>query len=108
MEKLTAQDLTELKHGDTVYQFKGIQERKLHFVGKMPNCKNYLIFCEGEHLEFLYINEKTSEFKHDWYSSKLSSEDIGNIIISNIDAKIQSLIDDKENVKDIYFKNKVS
>lgn len=102
MKKLTAQDLKKLKHGDTVYQFKGIQERKLHFVGKMPNCENYLIFCEGEHLEFLYINEKTSEFKHNWYSSKLSSEEIGNIIIFNIDAKIEALVRDKKNVKNIY------
>ena len=108
MKKLTANDLRDLKHGDCVFQFKGIQERKLHFVGLMPNCKNYLIFCEGEHLEFLYINEKTNEFKYDWYLETLSSEEIGKIIISKIDDKIQSLIEDKKNVKEIYFKNSSS
>ena len=105
MKKLTAQDLRELKHGDTVYQFKGIQERKLHFVGKMPNCNNYLIFCEGEHLELLHISEKTGDFKYDWYSSKLSSEEIGEILILNIDKKIEDLKKDKENIKEIYFRS---
>jgi len=32
MKKLTAKDLKELKYGDTVYQFKGAQERKLCFL----------------------------------------------------------------------------
>lgn len=105
MEKLTAQDLKELKHGDTVYQLKSTQEIKLHFVGKMPNNENYLIFCNGEHLEYLYINEKTNSFKHDWYSSKLSIKELGIIIISNIEKKIEELMKDKENVKDIYLKD---
>lgn len=105
MKKLTAQDLRELKHGDTVYQLKGVQERKLHFIGKMPNCHDYLIFGEGEHLEFLHISEKTGDFKYDWYSSKLSSEDIGEILILNIDKKIEDLKKDKENIKEIYFES---
>ena len=104
MKKLTANDLRNLKHGDCVFQFKGIQERRLHFVGKMPNCPSYLIFCRGEHLEHLYINEKTNNFNYEWYSGTLSSEELGKIIIAKIDEKIQSLIDDKENVKEIYFK----
>ena len=108
MKKLTANDLRDLKHGDCVFQFKGIQERKLYFVGLMPNCKNYLIFCDGEHLEFLYINEKTNEFKYDWYFETLSSEEIGKIIISKIDDKIARLTQDKQNVKEIYFKNSSS
>jgi len=107
MKKLTANDLRNLKHGDCVFQFKGIQERKLHFVGKMPNNKNYLIFCEGEHLEHLYINN-VDNFKWDWYSESLSSEEIGLIIISKIDDKIKSLIDDKNNVREIYLKNSSS
>lgn len=108
MKKLTANDLRNLKHGDCVLQFKGIQERKLHFVGIMPNNPSYLIFCEGEHLEFLYINEKTNIFKYDWYFETLSGEEIGKIIISKIDEKIESLIEDKKNVKEIYFKNSSS
>jgi len=106
MEKLTAQNLKNLKHGDIVYQFKGINESKLHFVGKMPNNKNYLIFCQGEHLQFLYINPKTEQFKNDWYGSKLSIEEIGNIIILNIDYKIQYYINQKKLIKEIYV-NKV-
>ena len=103
MKKLTANDLRNLKHGDCVFQFKGIQERKLHFVGMMPNNPCYLIFCEGEHLEFLYINKKTNEFKYDWYFESISSEEIGKIIISKIDEQIAKLKQDKQNVKEIYF-----
>jgi hypothetical protein len=104
MEKLTAQDLMDLRHGDSVYQFKGIDSRRLHFVGKMPKNENYLIFCDGQHLEFLYIDEKTGVFKHDWYSPTIPKKEIAFVIISKIDMAIERLAQDRENVKDIYFK----
>ena len=88
MNKLTVQDLRSLKPGDKVYKNSGLTFRTLHFVGNMqPNSPNYLIFCDGEHLEHLYISDKDDSFRGDWYNSKF----VGEIKIKHLKEQIESI-----------------
>lgn len=109
-KKLTAEQLQNLSYGDAVYKFQGVNCRKLRFVGKMPGNEAYLIFCEGEHLEHLYIHtDKTFNvqgvFRGDFYSGDLTSEDIGKLTIEYIDAKIEDLKRDRKYTEEIYFRD---
>lgn len=101
MKKLTYKDFNNLKHGDEVFRFRGIDYRKLSFVGTMPKNKNYLIFCEGEYLTFLYINTDGT-FKDNWFFTDTSLFEIGKELIKNCNLKIKSLKSDIKNIKDIY------
>ena len=105
MKRLTSEDLNRLQYGDIVYKFKGVDYRKLHFVAKMPNDKSYLIFCEGEHLEHLYIHTDGT-FRGDFYSGEVTLEDLGKLLIENIDNKIEDLKRDRKYTEEIYIKNK--
>jgi hypothetical protein len=104
MKKLNATDLRNLKHGDKVYQFKHYTERRLYFVGLMPRSSNYLIFCDGEHLEYLYVHTDGT-FKYDWYNGDITSKDIGEILLLKTDEEIKRLEKSKQSIKDIYIKS---
>ena len=80
MQKLTASDLRSLKWGDRVYRMSGNSHRPLRFVAVMPGSSSYLIFCDGEYLTHLYINEKDDTFRDDWYSGEYDSKVVGNIM----------------------------
>jgi len=95
MNKMTFQDLKSLAWGDTVYRFSGRDFRKLRFVGFMPGSSNYLIFCDGEYLAHLYINEKDNSFNYDWFNGEYNSAFVGNL-------KIAKLQEDIESIKTIY------
>lgn len=101
MKKLTADDLRALKWGDKVYRFKGKDYRVLRFVGIMPGNKNYLIFCEGEYLEHLYISPKDNSFKWDWYP-EMEMPEIGKLLIELCTDNIEKIKLDILNIKDIY------
>lgn len=69
---LKAEDFDDLVWGDTVWRSEGLEWRKLRFVGRMPGSpKEYFIFCDGEHLEHLYISTKSGRaFKGEWYKGE--------------------------------------
>lgn len=99
MRKLTAEDLRNLKVGEKVYRHSGRSFRKLHFVGIMqPADPNYLIFCEGEHLEHLYISRKDDSFRDDWYGGEYDSKFVGELKIKQLEREIES-------VKQIYIED---
>ena len=77
MKKLTADDLRNLKWGDKVYRISGRNHRGLRFVGFMPGSPCYLIFCDGEYLTHLYINERDNSFHDEWYGGEYDSTFIG-------------------------------
>lgn len=97
MEKLTAETLKKLNHGDQVYRVSGLRIKSLKYVGRMPGSpEKYLIFCDGEYLTHLYIG-KDGEFKDDFYKGEYDSEFMGNILINKHIKKINS-------IRKIYFK----
>lgn len=73
---LSADDLRSLKHGDFVYRQISSSFRRLRYVARMPGNEKYLIFCDGEFLTCLYINDSNNDFSYTWYSGELSSKDI--------------------------------
>jgi len=100
MEKLTAEQLKALKHGDKVYRFDGRYFRRLYFVALMPNSPDYLIFCDGEYLTHLYISSKDNTFRDEWYDgSNYDSEFVVDQMIARLEKDIQSL-------KEIYIEKK--
>lgn len=99
MKKLTAEDLRNLKIGTKVYRCTGRGFRGLHFVGIMqPADPNYLIFCDGEHLEHLYISRKDDSFHDTWYGGEYDSKFVGELKIKQLEREIES-------VKEIYIKD---
>jgi len=99
MEKLTAEQLKALKHGDKVYRFDGHNFRRLYFVGLMPKSPDYLIFCDGEYLTHLYISSKDNTFRNEWYDGNYDSEFVGNQMIARLEKDIQ-------NIREIYIEKK--
>jgi hypothetical protein len=92
MDKLTAFDLRNLIYGERVYRFDGKSFRGLRFVGLMPDCKNYLIFCDGEYLTHLYISEKDESFHDEWYSGEYSSMFVGGLLLAALEKRKESII----------------
>lgn len=80
MEQLTADQLKELKHGDKVYRFEDGMFRKLYYVARIPKCENYLIFCDGTYLTYLFINSNNN-FIGAWYGGKYDSEKVKKIMV---------------------------
>ncbi len=96
MKKMTHNDLLSLSHGDSVVKVSGIRHRGLKYVGRMPGADDrYLIFCDGEHTEHLYIS-KDGTFYHDWYSGEYDREFLGKLLIQAHQKKIEA-------IKHIYF-----
>lgn len=99
MKKLTAEDLRNLNPGEKVYRQSGRNFRKLYFVGIMqPADPNYLIFCDGEHLEHLYISRKDNSFHDNWYGGEYDRIFVGELKIKQLEKEIES-------VKEIYIKD---
>lgn len=99
MKQLTAEDLKSLKIGEKVYRCSGRSFRKLYFVGIMqPADPNYLIFCDGEHLEHLYISRKDDSFYDDWYGGEYDRIFVGELKIKQLEKEIES-------VKQIYIED---
>jgi hypothetical protein len=90
MNKLTAQDLRDLKPGEKVYRVTNDQTRRLEFVGPIPSCKNYLIFCDGEYLTYLYISDM-GEFRDEWYGGEYDSKFLGLLRIEKLKKEIKSV-----------------
>lgn len=80
MKELSVDDLRSLKWGDKVYRISGGNHRGLRFVGFMPGSPCYLIFCDGEYLEHLYINEKDNSFRGKFYGGEYNSKFIGELL----------------------------
>jgi hypothetical protein len=93
MEKLNAEQLENLKYGDTVYRVENGNERTLRFVGKMPSCKEYLIFENGEYLTHLYISniDNIKTFKGDWYKGDYDFDFFDNLKIEYLQNKIDNI-----------------
>lgn len=92
MEKMTLEDFADLKHGDTVFKDDGASIRSLRFVGIMPDNINYLIFCRGEYLTYLYL----PKYANNWWIGEYNPKFIGKLLIARLNAKIRS-------IKAIYF-----
>ena len=90
MKKLTAQDLQNLKPGEKVYRVSNAQTRRLEFVGPIPSCKNYLIFCDGEYLTYLYIRDN-GDFRDEWYGGEYDSKFLGLLRIEKLKEQIKSV-----------------
>jgi len=91
MKKLTAEDLFALEHGDRVLRFNGTKHRRLTYVGRMPRSKNYLIFCDGQHLEHLYISTKDNTFYSEWYGGEYDGKFVGNLLVEKYKKKIEDV-----------------
>lgn len=92
MKKLTADDLLALTFGEKVYLVKGEHIVGYRYVGRMPGSEDrYLIFSAGEDLIHLYINKATKEFRGDWYSGPYDSVFVGNLLISILEDRIDSI-----------------
>lgn len=96
MEKLNEEQLRNLKWGDKVYKFDRDSFRGLYFVGKMPKGENYLIFCDGEYITYLYIS-KDGSFQNEWYAGEYDSKFVGEL-------KLAQLRKTEESIRKIYFK----
>lgn len=90
MKKLDSKQLKSLNWGDKVYRFDRWDFRKLYFVGKMPRSENYLIFCDGDYLTYLYIN-KDDSFSYDWYSGEYDSKFVGELKLKELKSRIESV-----------------
>jgi hypothetical protein len=97
MNKMRAEDLRGLKHGDKIYRNSGFEFIGLDFVGFMPRNEGYLIFCKGEYLTHLYIGTDDI-FRGDWYSGEYDSKFVGKLRIEYLEDRISS-------AKRIHFKD---
>ena len=102
INELTAKELFELKWGDKVLRIIDGNDRTLRYVGRMPSSKNYLIFSDGEYLTHLYISPKDGSYRGKWYPADVSITELGEIIISHLEKKIEGIQKDIENVREVY------
>lgn len=93
MKQMILEEFKRLKHGDIVHKIYGYKCRSLTFVGIHPNNDNYIIFCDGEYTESLYL------FKglEGWYIGEYDEKFIGNILTKIFKREIKS-------IKKIYLK----
>ena len=91
MKKLTAEDLLNLKYGDTVYKFDGNDMHEFRYVHRMPSSPDrYLIFSCGETLIHQYIHTDGT-YKGDWYSGDYDIEFIDNLEIELLEKRLAKL-----------------
>lgn len=66
MQKITTEQLLNLKYGDTIYLVSKSYVDNYRYVGRMPSSQRYLIFSYGETLKYIYVN-KDGTFRGNWY-----------------------------------------
>ena len=88
---MTAEDLKSLQYGEKVHKFSDGKLRRFHFVGLMPDCKNYLIFSDGECLTHLHISDNDGTFRDSWYSGEYKSDFVGYLMIDYHQKRIESI-----------------
>ena len=99
MKKLTPEQLLELVWGNVVWKFDGYNMRKLYFVGKDPRSERSLIFCDGSHIERVYVDKDTSRFTGKIYEGPWDSKFHGELMIQYHQEQIKV-------VKEIYIDGK--
>ena len=96
-ELKTRAEFYELRNewGTQLHRYNGIEgSRSLRIVGPMPGSEhNYIILCDGEHTEHLYIGRdetaKDWKPKHRWFIGKYDSAFFGRMIIEDLQKRIK-------------------
>lgn len=95
MKKLTAEELLCLEIGQRVELVRGTHHRSLYFAGKNPTSENALIFCNGSHIEQVYVY-KDKQPTDSWFIGEIDYTMIGKGLLNNVTDAITS-------IKKIYF-----
>lgn len=90
MEKITAEQLLNLKYGDTIYLVNKSFADSFRYVGRMPSSERYLIFSCGETLKHIYVNEDGT-FRGNWYIGEWTDEFCIKLRIEELEAELKTL-----------------
>ena len=90
MEKITAEQLLNLKYGDTIYLVSKSYADNYRYVGRMPSSERYLILSHGETLKHIYVN-KDGTFRGNWYIGEWSDEFCIKLRIDELEAELKFL-----------------
>lgn len=90
MEKITAEQLLNLKYGDKIYLVNKSYADSFRYVGRMPSSERYLIFSCGETLKHIYVNEDGT-FRGNWYIGEWNDEFCIKLRIEELEAELKTL-----------------
>lgn len=92
MEKMTVEDLINLKYGDKATYIYGNIHREYRFIGIHPTLPHYYIFAEGSQARVVYFNKMHNELPGGiWLKGEYDSKTIGQLLINYHKSCIRSI-----------------